>query len=1105
MADRLSDYRAKRDFARTPEPADQPARRQPGGARAPRFVVQEHHARRLHWDLRLECDGALASWAVPNGIPDDPKRNRKAVRTEDHPLEYLEFQGDIPRGKYGAGRMTVWDSGTYEAEKFRDDEVIATFHGERLRGRYALFQTDGRDWMIHRMDPPDDPEAEPMPERLVPMLARLGELPADERGWAFEVKWDGIRAVTYWEPGRLRIESRNLNDVTSQYPELRAVGRELGSRRAALDGEIVALDEGGRPSFERLQQRMHLASDSAVRRRMRDFPVFYMIFDLLYLDGRSLMDLPYLERRERLAALALQGPHWSTPSHRVGDGAAMLDASREQGLEGLVAKRCDSRYEPGRRSAAWVKVKHTARQELVIGGWVPGQGRRSRRIGALLVGYHEIAGGGAADDGDAPLVYAGRVGTGFTESELDRLQGELGPLRRDASPFARRAARRGAGPPRGSVWVAPERVAEVEFRAWTAEGMLRAPSYKGLRADRDARSVVCEDLVGAVEAAAAPTTPRTLRRVRGGEEVEVQSRKLKLSNLDKVLYPATGFTKGDLIGYYRRVADALIPHLHGRPLTLKRYPDGVEGQFFYEKQCPSHRPDWVRTEAIWSRHTQRDINFCLADDLPTLVWLGNLADLELHTSLALAKRIERPTMLVFDLDPGAPADVLDCAQVALWLRDLFDQLGLRCLVKTSGSKGLQAYVPLNTETSYEQTKPFAKAVAELLAKQHPDRVVSVMAKERRGGKVFVDWSQNDEHKTTVCVYSLRARERPTVSTPVTWDEVERALEAGEASQLVFECGQALDRVADRGDLFAPVLSEVQELPPLEPESNAPVSGSDACNESRQEEIQMAEATAADLKLIQYLNEAYGTEKQLETALQAHITMATRATYKKRLQQHLRETKRHAKDVERRIKKLGGKAEASPLPGAVPEAAADAASAVTAAVGKVAAAVQGPLHAVRGTGPEEKQLKNAKTEYASEAQEIATYTAIQTLADTVGDKDTSKLAKAILREEQRMASFLEKLIPQLTKSVATAEIPASERNGGRRRSSASRRRSSSRSSGSSSSRSRSSSASSRSGSGSRASSRSGGSRSGGSTRSKSSRSGSGGRSRASSRRSSGSSS
>jgi bifunctional non-homologous end joining protein LigD len=775
--DKLETYRAKRRFDETPEPA--------GDAAAPasegRFVVQEHHATRLHWDLRLEHEGTLASWAVPNGIPDDPKSNRKAVRTEDHPLEYLEFHGEIPKGHYGAGTMTIWDRGTYEAEKWRDDEVIVTFHGERLTGRYALIRTgkdDPKDWLMHRMDPPVDPTAEPMPEGLVPMLAKAGaKRPPTGRGWAYEVKWDGIRALVYSEPGRLRIESRNLRDLTAQYPELRRLNRALSSHRAILDGEIVAFDDSAhppRPSFERLQQRMHLTSDSVIRRRMADTPAAFMVFDVLWLDGHSLMDRPLTERRAALEELGLQGPSWQTPPQLHGDPAELLAATAAQGLEGLIAKREDSWYEPGRRSGAWVKLKNVQRDEFVIVGWEPGEGRRHQRIGSLLVASHDPESG--------ELRYAGEVGTGFTEETLDDLQRRLAPLETKRSPFAAKVG------PKGANWVEPILQAELEYTQITREGMLRHPSFKGLRLDREPFR-------------------------KEGDEILVDDRAVKVSNWDKVLWPKTGFTKGDLIAYYARIAPTLLPHLEGRPLTLKRYPNGVEGQHFYEKQCPAHRPDWVRTAEV--RMSSKTINFCLCEDTATLVWLANLADIELHTSLARAEAIERPTILAFDLDPGPPADIVQCCEVGLVLRGLFEGVGLQAFAKTSGSKGLQVYVPLNDpEATYRLTKGFSKAIAELLEAQLPDLVVSRMTKSLRGGKVLVDWSQNDEKKTTVNVYSVRARERPTVSTPVTWDEVSDCLEAGDPGLLVFDTEQVLGRVEELGDLFAPVLSVRQTLPQL---------------------------------------------------------------------------------------------------------------------------------------------------------------------------------------------------------------------------------------------------------------------------------------------------
>ncbi|MFL5899821.1 MAG: DNA ligase D [Solirubrobacterales bacterium] len=796
----LSEYERRRDFEATPEPAPKRRRRKKA---PPRFVVQEHSARRLHWDLRLEHDGVAASWAIPNGIPDDPSQNRKAVHTEDHPLEYLEFEGEIPKGSYGAGTMRIWDRGIYELEKWEAEKVMVRFEGERVKGRYALFRAgkDEKDWMIHRIDPPLE-ERDPFLESVVPMLAKPASLPAGDEGWAAEVKWDGVRAIAYCRPGRVELQTRNLNVVTAQYPEVRRLSRRLGACDAVLDGELVAFDEQGSPSFERLQQRIHQTDASVVRRRMKSHPVTYVLFDLLYLDGHDLTTEPYTRRRELLEGLGLQGESWQTPSYSVGHAAELLAASAEQGLEGIVLKRLDSRYSPGKRGGAWLKVKNVGRQEFVIAGWVSGEGRRRGRIGAILLGTF---------DAEGELHYAGKVGTGFSERDLDELAERLRPPARAGNPFAGRCG------PRNANFVEPELVAEIEFREMTAEGMVRHGSFKGLREDKAASEVRLEqpDAAAAAERAAPASEPALAEAVaarRKRARVRVGERELSLSNLGKVLYPATGFSKGELIEWYARMAEVLLPHLRCRPLTLKRYPDGVEAEYFYEKRCPKHRPDWVRTARIWSERHDEEIDYCLVEDLPTLVWAANLADVELHTSLSRAAAMERPTAVVFDLDPGAPAGVLDCAQVALWIRGMFEQLGLDSYPKTSGSKGIQVYAPLNTDVTYERTKPFARAVAETLEAKFGDRVVSRMTKAKRAGKVLVDWSQNDRHKTTVCVYSLRAKERPTVSTPLEWDELEAACEAGDPDRLVFDHADVLRRVEDRGDLFAPLLSQKQELP-----------------------------------------------------------------------------------------------------------------------------------------------------------------------------------------------------------------------------------------------------------------------------------------------------
>jgi bifunctional non-homologous end joining protein LigD len=797
-AERLKHYRSKRDFTATDEPAGGEA----AAVGAPRFVIHEHHARRLHWDLRLERDGVLASWAIPKGLPEEPGENRFAAATEDHPLEYVDFDGEIPKGQYGAGSMTIWDQGTYDPLKWEPRKVEVALHGERVNARYALFATgegdQPKDWMIHRMDPAADPGREPMPERLVPMLASAGALPRPGDPWAYEIKWDGVRAIAYSKPGGLRLESRNLNDITAQYPELSRLNRGLGSHRALLDGEIVAFDADGRPSFQALQRRMHVTSGAQVKRLQGTTPVTFVIFDLLWLDGHSLMEEPYSERRARLAALKLKGTSFQTPDYLVGDGRAVLAACATQGLEGIVAKRLDSSYIPGRRTATWVKVKNVNRQEFVIGGWLPGKGRHSGALGALLAGVY---------DEHAALRYAGRVGTGFSDAERDRLVALLTPLTRASSPFTA-----GERPPSGAFFCEPLLVAEVEFAEWTKSGSLRHPSYKGLRDDKSAELVTREHTPAA---GVAPELEAPVRLTGAGAtaSLTVGGRELKLSNLDKVLYPKVGFTKGDVIEYYAAVAAVLIGHLDQRALTVTRWPDGVEGHSFFQKQAPAHRPEWVRTATLASE--RKPIDYVLAGDLPTLIWLANLAALELHTPLARAEDIECPTTLVFDLDPGGPATVLECCRVGLQLHGMFENLGLQSFAKSSGSKGLQVYLPLNSEhASYEHSKSFAKTVAELLARAEPDLVVSRMTKARRSGKVLIDWSQNDRRKTTVCAYSLRAGDRPTVSTPLDWDEVRAALDRSDPSGVSFDARQVLARVADRGDLFAPVISLRQQLPAL---------------------------------------------------------------------------------------------------------------------------------------------------------------------------------------------------------------------------------------------------------------------------------------------------
>ncbi len=795
----LDEYRRKRDAARTPEPvpADEPL---PTGNNDT-FVIQEHHATRLHWDVRLERDGVLVSWAVPKGLPDVPGDIRLAVHTEDHPMEYATFSGEIPKGEYGGGRMFIWDRGHYETLKWSDREVAVVFAGERAKGRYTFFRSgkDSKDWMVRRSEPPLSPGFLRLPELVEPMLASPGTLPEDESDWSYEFKWDGVRALARVEGGRLRLHSRKGNDITVTYPELRSLGEELGSTQVWLDGEIVALRDG-RPSFPALQQRMHVHNDRQARNLASSVPVTYLVFDVLYLDGKSCVDLPYEQRRELLAGLELQGPNWNISPTFDGDGAAVVATARDQELEGVIAKRRSSRYYPGRRTADWVKITEVLTIEVLIGGWRPGEGRRAGTIGSLMLGVPT----------DAGLRYVGQVGTGFTDEALAALHKQLKPLVRKENPFANEVPRDRA---KGATWLSPEVVGEVEFRNWTPDGRLRAPSWRGLRADKDAADLEPEVALDA-EPPAEEEPELSPEPQPQNVLVDVEGKRLRLSNLDKVMYPETGFTKAQVIDYYSRVAPYLLPHLKDRPVTLRRWPDGVTGQPFYEKNAARHAPEWlrkVRVETPGSTRGYETLDFVVLNDLPSLVWSANMAALELHLpQWKVNRKDERltPDLLVFDLDPGPPATIVECCEVALALREVLAEHGLKAYAKTSGSKGMQLYAPIRT-SAVEKTSEYAKVVAEHLATKNPKLIVARMAKDLRPRKIFIDWSQNNQYKTTISPYSLRGRQSPTASTPITWDEVAKCRHPND---LTFTAEDVLSRVERHGDLLKPLLAS--KRPPL---------------------------------------------------------------------------------------------------------------------------------------------------------------------------------------------------------------------------------------------------------------------------------------------------
>jgi bifunctional non-homologous end joining protein LigD len=770
---KLAEYKRKRDPKKTPEPFGGRKRGQ-----GPIFVVQRHDARRLHYDFRLERNGALASWAVPKGIPLEPGQHL-AVHVEDHPLEYGSFEGEIPKGQYGAGTVEIWDRGTYELlEEKKDGGLTVRLHGKKLTGTYALVPAklsgDPKNWLIVKKREDGAPARKAEHHTYRPMLATLEKTVPRGDDWEFEIKWDGYRIVTRLAGGEPELRSRKDQDYTERFSNVsRALPRALRTSDCVLDGEICALDENGRPSFSAMQQGK------------ADTPIVYFVFDLLEVEGEPIVDLPLTERRKRLEKLLDKRNKTVRFSETFDDGPALLKAAEHQGLEGIMAKRRDSRYVEGRRTRDWLKVKGHGRQEFVIAGYTRGQGRRAGSLGSLILGAYR------GDD----LVYVGNVGTGFTDKEIDRLLGKLRPLEQSDPPFAEvpkmPRVRKG-----DITWVEPKLVCEVEFVEWTHDGRLRAPSYQGLREDKDAREVRIED-----EEAAEPPLPSELRK---GKRV------LKLSNLDKPFWPDEGITKGDLLAYYRAVAPAVVPHLRDRPFTMKRYPDGAFGDFFFQKDAPVHIPDWVPTASVEvstreAPRRRRRIKAPLVNDELALLWMVNMGCIDLNTWYSRVDKPERPDFVLFDLDPAQDVGFKETVQVALLVKQALDALELESFVKTSGSDGIHVLVPIARRYTFADTRRFSEIVANALARSYRGLVTTEWTKSKRRG-VLIDSNQNGEGKTIASVYSVRPREDAPVSTPLRWDEVTEELDPR-----AFTMDAVLERARRHGDLFEGVLTTRQSL------------------------------------------------------------------------------------------------------------------------------------------------------------------------------------------------------------------------------------------------------------------------------------------------------
>jgi len=787
--DPLSPYRAKRSLDRTPEPGARPASAQASAGGL--FVVHMHAARRLHWDLRLEMDGVLRSWAVPKGPSPNRADKRLAVHVEDHPLEYGDFEGIIPDGNYGAGAVIVWDRGRWVPledphEGMQKGKLLFELYGYKLKGKWTLvkLKKGEKEWLLIKEKdgyvaadgalPPESvlsgltveelkagkDRAGPVvkelarlkaPKRAVsldqaePMLAETREQPFSKPGWLFELKLDGYRVRAAREQGEARLLTRKGNDIAAAFPELARALAALPLEGFIFDAELVVPDEAGRPSFQRLQNRVRVSRALEVRRAAVETPALLYVFDLLAFEGYDLRPLPLERRKALLEQIVPRVGPIKYLSHFEKDGEALYEQVVKMGLEGIVAKQADSSYRAG-RSPTWLKIRADRTDDFVVVGFTRPKGSRAG-FGALDLGAYQ----------DGKLIYAGRVGSGFTAAQLDDVSATLEKNVRATPAFS--------GPvpeDAGHTWVEPSLMAEVRYKEWTDEGLLRQPVFVRFRDDKPITEAAKTGAGSGERDLQEPPESTALR--------SPLPREVKFSNLDKVFWPDEGYTKGDLIEYYRAISPWLLPYLKDRPVVLTRYPDGITGKSFFQKDAPSFVPDWIRLERIWSEDTQRDIAYFLSDNVESLLYIANMASIPLHVWGSRIGTLEQPDWCILDLDPKE-APFVHVVQVARATKTLCDDIGLPCFIKTSGSTGLHVLLPIGRQCTYEQVRTLGGLLARVIAAELPDIATITRQVEKRGAKVYIDYVQNGHGRLLVAPFSARPLPGAPVSMPLKWSEV----------------------------------------------------------------------------------------------------------------------------------------------------------------------------------------------------------------------------------------------------------------------------------------------------------------------------------------------
>src|SRR5438309_6771323 len=796
--DPLSTYRAKRSLDRTPEPSARPATAGPPPSAGGLFVVHMHAARRLHWDLRLEMDGVLRSWAVPKGPSPDRADKRLAVHVEDHPLEYGDFEGIIPDGNYGAGAVIVWDRGRWVPledphEGMKKGKLLFELHGYKLKGKWTLvkLKKGEKEWLLIKEKdgyaaadgggalPPESglsgltvdelkagrDRAAPVvkelarlkaPKRAVtleqaePMLAETREQPFSKPGWLFELKLDGYRVRGGREGGEARLVTRNGHDIAPAFPEIARALTALPYEGFIFDGELVVPDEAGRPSFQRLQNRAKVSRALEVRRAAVETPAVLYVFDLLAFDGYDVRPLPLERRKALLEQIVPRVGPIKYLSHFEKDGEALYEQVVKMGLEGIVAKKAGSPYRAG-RSPNWLKIRADRADDFVVVGFTRPKGSRSG-FGALDLGAYE----------NGKLVYAGRVGSGFTAAQLKEVSAALERGVRPTPAFT--------GPvPQdpGHTWVEPTLVVEVRYKEWTDEGLLRQPVFVRFRDDKPVTEIAKKG------------------EGRGERDVEVPPgstspisplpREIKFSNLEKVFWPDEGYTKGDLIAYYRAISPWVLPYLADRPLVLTRFPDGINGKSFFQKDAPEYAQAFVRTVTIWSEDSQRELDYFVCDNESSLLYIANMAAILLHVWSSRVETLEAPDWCILDLDPK-DAPFTDVVTVAKAVQALCDDIGLPTGIKTSGSTGLHVLIPLGRQCTYEQSRTLGGLLARVIAAELPEIATVTRQVQKRDGKVYLDYVQNGHGRLLVAPYSVRPLPGAPVSTPLEWREVTPTLD-----------------------------------------------------------------------------------------------------------------------------------------------------------------------------------------------------------------------------------------------------------------------------------------------------------------------------------------